>query len=202
VFQLRDNILFLFPALFIFYIQKKIWSKLPNFYPSDTEIPGDNSLRVSKIYLYLFFTYSIFIFLFVEFLFSIFPIINQFLLITISYCLAYIFIITGFVFSIIALHNLGQNWTAMFLYRIKKEQQLITVGIYKYLRHPIYSAVLLELTGYQLLVNSYLSFIFLPLIYFFFLHQIHLEEKLLIKKYGQKYQNYRQKTKSILPFIF
>lgn len=202
MFQFRQNFIILLPAIFLAYIQRKIWSKQPEYNPSDTEIAGSYHLNQRYVYFNLFLIYFTYLFLFIEFLFSIFPIINNVNIIKIIYLFAYLLIIFGFISSLLAIRHLASNWTGIFLYRIKKNQKLVTTGIYKYLRHPIYSAVLLELTGYQLLVNSYLSLVFLPLIFFFFLRQIQLEEKLLIKKYGQKYLNYCRKTKSILPFIY
>ena len=41
--------------------------------------------------------------------------------------------------------NLGRNWSLHV--EIKENHELITVGIYKYLKHPYYLGVMLELAG-------------------------------------------------------
>lgn len=109
-----------------------------------------------------------------------------------------IFIVTaGFiVFSVgillrrMAGSDLGYNWS--FHIEIKENHELITRGIYKYLKHPYYLGVILELAGVCMISNSFYS-----LLLVFFVQgpllaiRIYLEEKTLIGCFGDKYARYR-----------
>jgi protein-S-isoprenylcysteine O-methyltransferase Ste14 len=77
---------------------------------------------------------------------------------------------------------------------------LITTGIYKYIRHPMYLAILVFLFP---LVTEYLNFnlgIYIILIYCLIL-KLNYEEALLSKKFND-YNNYKITTKKIIPFIY
>ena len=47
---------------------------------------------------------------------------------------------------------------------IRDHQQIIKKGPYKYLRHPYYLSVMLELLGFPLVPNAYYTFIFSVLV--------------------------------------
>lgn len=52
-----------------------------------------------------------------------------------------------------AIRRLADYWSPFI--EIKQDQHLIREGIYKYLRHPYYLAVVLELIGFSLFCNAY-----------------------------------------------
>lgn len=83
---------------------------------------------------------------------------------------------------------------------VLEDQKLIQSGPYKYIRHPMYTAVLL-LTGSWMLneINIYsisLCLLFLLVL----LTKINHEEKLLTKAF-KEYSTYMKKTKKLIPFI-
>jgi protein-S-isoprenylcysteine O-methyltransferase Ste14 len=79
--------------------------------------------------------------------------------------------------------------------------KLITNGIYKYIRHPMYSIVLLMVLALILKYNSFYTIFFLPIIFLFFIFKINFEEKQLIKKFP-KYSEYKKTSKKLIPFIY
>lgn len=86
--------------------------------------------------------------------------------------------------------------------QVRLKAKLIVQGPYLFLRHPIYTAMLLMALGF--LVND---FIWWRMIIFLFLLVVtilksKLEEKLLIKHFGEDYLNYQKKTKRLTPFIY
>ena len=107
-----------------------------------------------------------------------------------------VFSVAGFImfFLAIALRKsamkmLGPNWSVQT--RLIAGQRLIKTGPYKYLKHPYYAAVMLEMTGVALIFNSIAAVIFTYLIHLpFLLIRIHLEEKLLISQFGEEYSKY------------
>ncbi|MDX1798061.1 MAG: methyltransferase, partial [Candidatus Lokiarchaeia archaeon] len=83
----------------------------------------------------------------------------------------------------------------------ESSSNLITNGIFKLIRHPIYSSWGIMFLGLAIISDSLISLIISPLI--LILLEIHaiIEEKLiLIPKYGKIYENYKEKTpKRIIP---
>ena len=78
---------------------------------------------------------------------------------------------------------------------------LITAGPYKFLRHPYYLSVMLELCGIALVLNSYRAIILIfliqsPLLY----KRIAVEELELSNKFGEQYLLYKKQVMAILPF--
>ncbi|MFA6532747.1 MAG: isoprenylcysteine carboxylmethyltransferase family protein [Patescibacteria group bacterium] len=123
---------------------------------------------------------------------------NNFLFVTIGFIL----VILSFSQAISARKKLADNWTESYEYQIKKNHELITNGIYKYVRHPIYGALLIMPTGALIVSGSY-TFI---VCFIFILFAIEIfakrEEKLLTKHFGKKYIEYKKTTKKFIPFIY
>lgn len=107
----------------------------------------------------------------------------------------------GFYMNIKARRDLGTNWVSSYEYQIKTKQDLITRGIYAYIRHPIYSGLVLMYIGGQMVALSYL---FLPaiLLFVWLYIQGRKEETLLLQHFGKRYKEYMQRTKMFIPFIF
>lgn len=95
--------------------------------------------------------------------------------------------------------KLNTFWTIKVL-SIKK-QEIISNGLYKYLRHPNYLVVILEFLFIPLLFNAYWTLTIFSLINFIVLyHRIKLEEEVLMSQ--SNYQLIFAKTKRLIPFIF
>lgn len=94
--------------------------------------------------------------------------------------------------------DLNRSWSAVV--QIKRDQQLITDGIYRSIRHPIYSAHLLwGLAQVLMLPNWVCGFPGFLLIAAIILLRIPREEKLLLKQYGEDYRKYMQNTGALFP---
>lgn len=80
--------------------------------------------------------------------------------------------------------------------------KLVTTGVYKYVRHPLYTGVLLLLPGLFLYrpTLSILVFVLITIIYIEIGSR--LEEKKLIGIFGEDYVQYRQSVKRYFPFIY
>lgn len=72
---------------------------------------------------------------------------------------------------------------------------LVHQGGYRFTRHPIYLALLLVLLGKSIFDHSLLLFLTTIITWLFFsIRVVPSEEKALLKKFGQSYQEYKQKT--------
>lgn len=76
-----------------------------------------------------------------------------------------------------------------------------TEGLLVKMRHPMYTAALMIFWGWFLFSNTYqnLAFCTANTIYIFI--GIYWEEKKLLKLYGQKYADYKEKTPMLIPKI-
>ena len=85
---------------------------------------------------------------------------------------------------------------------VAPDANLITDGPYEFIRHPMYTAVLIVAAG--LIINDYtvprlLAFILLT---FDLLLKASYEERLLVKYFKKGYEDYKKKTKRFIPFIW
>lgn len=86
---------------------------------------------------------------------------------------------------------------------ILKDQHLITHGIYKYIRHPAYTGLILYYTGFGLALQNYLALLLIiPVITATTLYRIRKEENVLLNHFGDKYLAYTQKTYRLFPPIY
>jgi len=87
--------------------------------------------------------------------------------------------------------------------RIEKGHKLITIGIFRYIRHPIYAGGLFSTVGLYLSFHSILLLTCVSLLYFIVIrHRLLFEEQLLVGEFGEKYKNYMKKTKRLIPFLY
>lgn len=120
--------------------------------------------------------------------------------VTIRYLGLFLFV-CGVLLRVSAIRNLGKFFTMDL--SIRKEHQLITTGVYKYIRHPSYTGIIIALTGAGLALNNWISLFFGTILFFLaFNKRISNEEKGLINCFGEEYIRYQKKTKRWIPFIY
>ncbi|WP_428667946.1 isoprenylcysteine carboxylmethyltransferase family protein [Runella sp.] len=80
--------------------------------------------------------------------------------------------------------------------------QLITTGIYKWIRHPAYLGWFIWAPATQVLLKNPVSFVLFVLVgWRYFSQRIPFEENILLSFFGERYEQYRQKTPTRIPFI-
>ena len=82
-----------------------------------------------------------------------------------------------------------------------KNKNLITDGPFQYVRHPMYVSVFIMLIGIGILFFSWSWFVILIALIPVWYIECRIEEKNLIKLFGEKYLNYKRKTGMFLPRI-
>ena len=96
--------------------------------------------------------------------------------------------------------DLGKNWTPTLA--IQKEHTLVTNGIYKYIRHPMYSAHLLWAIAQIFILHNWIAgFSFIVVMLPHYLLRVNVEEKMLQEKFGVEYDDYMKNTGRILPRV-
>ena len=81
----------------------------------------------------------------------------------------------------------------------REEPQVITIGVFSIVRHPIYLSSILLYLGFILLSLSLLSALVWILIIVFYYMISRYEEKLLIQRFGSAYEEYKKKVPMLLP---
>ncbi|MDP4133374.1 MAG: isoprenylcysteine carboxylmethyltransferase family protein [Bacillota bacterium] len=103
-----------------------------------------------------------------------------------------IMIIAGAALNIVGRFNLNSNWANHI--KIYDDHKLITNGVYRIVRHPLYASIMLMLFGGCLAYRNWVcilltAFVFVPFMYY----RAKQEERLLEEKFPG-YKEYRNKT--------
>ena len=85
---------------------------------------------------------------------------------------------------------------------IREDHQLITHGIYRFTRNPIYLGAFMVFIGLPVYAASLYGFLTSLVLIPVFLNRIRLEEELLTEEFQGAYQKYRETTRKLIPFIY
>lgn len=108
--------------------------------------------------------------------------------------------ILGLLGAVWARIYLGRNWSSYVTY--KKEHELITTGPYKFVRHPIYSSIILMFIGTYLYYGSLIVLIIILVVGTGYIIRIRKEEEIMTNLFGKKYIEYMKSTKRLIPGIW
>ncbi|MBS9476789.1 protein-S-isoprenylcysteine O-methyltransferase [Ancylobacter radicis] len=97
--------------------------------------------------------------------------------------------------------DLGKNWSVTL--EIKDSHKLITGGVYRYVRHPMYSAFFLWAIAQLILIPNFIAgpagVIGFGILYLF---RIGREEKMMLDTFGEEYRAYSARTARLLPGVY
>jgi protein-S-isoprenylcysteine O-methyltransferase Ste14 len=106
--------------------------------------------------------------------------------------------VLGLALAVWARVYLGRNWgTPM---SRKDEPELVTTGPYRRVRHPIYTGLILAITGTALATTLY-GLIVAAVLAGFFIYSANREETYLAEQFPDTYPAYKASTKMLIPFI-
>lgn len=108
-------------------------------------------------------------------------------------------LIAGMLVSVMGGLTLGKSLTPYPRPLVKSA--LRTTGIYAWVRHPIYSGVVLAALGWAVYWQSLAAFVWVPVLLAFFDRKAAREEIWLMKKYSG-YAAYRRRVKKLIPGIY
>ncbi len=116
-------------------------------------------------------------------------------------CISIYLVISG-VFLLKAIGKPTASRDEKSLFAFEKTSTLVCSGIFKYIRHPLYSSLIFLTWG--IFLKRPTAFLFLIAVLstvFLYLTAI-FDEKECIQYFGDKYLKYRKYTKMFIPFIF
>jgi protein-S-isoprenylcysteine O-methyltransferase Ste14 len=103
----------------------------------------------------------------------------------------------GIAVAIWARFYIGQNWSSAV--SIKVGHQLIRTGPYAWVRHPIYSGLLLAMIGTAVARGQPRGFVAFALLWLAFVIKSRMEEGFMRKTFGQEYEEYSRVTGALVP---
>jgi protein-S-isoprenylcysteine O-methyltransferase Ste14 len=103
----------------------------------------------------------------------------------------------GLLFAIWARAYLGGNWSGAVT--VKVGHQLIRTGPYRWVRHPIYTGLILALFGTAINRGQLRGFIAVVLLWIGFTLKSRIEERFMTATFGPEYDEYRRTTGGIVP---
>lgn len=94
--------------------------------------------------------------------------------------------------------DLGRNWTVSI--ELREEHVLVTDGVYRHIRHPMYAAHLLWAVAQVLMLHNWIAgpallATFLPQ----YLYRVPREEKMMVEQFGAEYESYMNRTGRMWP---
>ena len=116
-----------------------------------------------------------------------------------TFMLGWSFAMASFAIRRRAITALGRFWSLHV--EIREEHQLVQTGPFRWVRHPTYLSMILELGAGGLILNAgfclaAIWLVFTPIL----LWRIRLEEAALVEKFGEAYRSYQRSTPALFPY--
>jgi len=111
--------------------------------------------------------------------------------------LGLLLLLLGVGFACWARVALGRNWSGTV--QLKQDHELVVVGPYRWVRHPIYTGILLGLFGTALVIGEWRGPLALVAAAFWF--KLRHEEAWMRERFGAAYVDYMRHTKALIPGI-
>ena len=109
-------------------------------------------------------------------------------------------IMIGLTIMIVGQVTLFRNYSATVV--IREDHQLITHGIYRFTRNPMYLGLIMVVIGLPVYVASLYGGVTMLVLIPIILNRIRLEERLLTEEFQEAFRKYKETTKKLIPFIY
>lgn len=111
---------------------------------------------------------------------------------------ALVLVVLGLGFSIWARMHLGRNWSGTVT--VKEGHELIRSGPYAYVRHPIYTGLIVALAGGAVACGQPRALLGLAIIVYSFVRKLRLEEQFMRAQFPAEYARYCREVPALVPF--
>lgn len=105
----------------------------------------------------------------------------------------------GLVFAVWARIMLAGNWSGSVT--IKEHHNIVQTGPYRFIRHPIYTGLVVAIFGSALARGEWRGLVALAIALVALWRKWRLEERWLEESFGAAYTTYRQSTWALIPFV-
>ena len=107
--------------------------------------------------------------------------------------------VAGILLAVWARFHIGQNWSGT--PTVKVGHELIRSGPYAWVRHPIYSGLLLAVIGTAAARGQVRGFVAVVMVWLAFWLKTRIEEKFMLQTFGNEYDEYRRSTGALVPRV-
>jgi protein-S-isoprenylcysteine O-methyltransferase Ste14 len=115
------------------------------------------------------------------------------------YALGVAVLFAGLAFTVWARIWLGRNWSGTVT--LKEDHELIRSGPYRFVRHPIYTGLLVAFAGSAIARGEWRGLVALAIAFFALWRKLKLEERWLGETFGEAYERYRAEVPALIPFL-
>ncbi len=105
--------------------------------------------------------------------------------------------VAGVALALWARLSIGRNWSG--IVTLKEDHRLIRSGPYAWVRHPIYTGIIVAMAGTALVNRRWAGLLAVVTITMAFFMKSRIEEQLMKRTFGSEYDLYRQHTGAFLP---
>jgi protein-S-isoprenylcysteine O-methyltransferase Ste14 len=116
-----------------------------------------------------------------------------------SYVAGTAMVAVGLLFSVWARVHLGRNWSATVT--VKQGHELVQSGPYRFVRHPIYTGLLLGLLGTAIARGDVQGFVAFAIACAALWRKLRLEERWMQETFGDVYAKYRENVPALIPHL-
>ncbi|MGH7994304.1 MAG: methyltransferase family protein [Limisphaerales bacterium] len=107
--------------------------------------------------------------------------------------------VLGLFVTIWARWTLADNWSSDVTF--KQGHELIRTGPYRFVRHPIYTGILVMCLGTALDIGQLRGWLALPFMTAAFWIKLRQEERLMLRHFPDQYPAYQKQVKALVPFV-
>lgn len=105
----------------------------------------------------------------------------------------------GLFVTIWARYRLAGNWSSNVTF--KQRHELVQTGPYQFVRHPIYTGLLVMCLGSAMEIGRLRCFLSLVVVGIGFWIKLKQEERLMLLHFPDEYLNYQRRVKALVPFV-
>jgi len=103
----------------------------------------------------------------------------------------------GIAISLWARWHLGSNWSG--IVTLKQGHELIRTGPYRFIRHPIYTGIVIALLGTALTLAQVRALVAVAIVWLSFYWKARREERFLREEFGPSFEEHARRTGMFLP---
>jgi protein-S-isoprenylcysteine O-methyltransferase Ste14 len=109
-------------------------------------------------------------------------------------------VFAGVIVALWARLYLAGNWSGSVT--LKQDHELVRTGPYRFVRHPIYTGLLMAVAGTACAIGQARGILAFALTFYGLWHKSRIEERLMVETFAEDYRRYRTEVKGLIPFIF
>jgi protein-S-isoprenylcysteine O-methyltransferase Ste14 len=108
-------------------------------------------------------------------------------------------VVAGLLFAVAGRNHLGGNWSGTVT--LKQGHTLTRSGPYRFVRHPIYTGILLAVLGTAVAEGEWRGLVAFAAVLAAFLRKVRIEEQFMLDAFGEEYRRYRREVPALLPWV-